>query len=59
MVDLLIGVLVLLLILGLAWYAGKAIGVPDNIINIVMLVIVIIGAIILLRTGGTIHLGVP
>lgn len=59
MVDLLIGVLLLLLILALVWYAGRAIDVPGNILNIIMIVVVIIGAIILLRSGGVLHLGIP
>lgn len=54
MLSLLVAALILLLVLALVYYAGNALGVPGNMVQIICIVILIVGVIILLQRAGVV-----
>lgn len=52
MISLLVAILVLLIVLALIHYVGGALGLPGNVVNILLIVALLVGCILLLQRAG-------
>lgn len=47
MLELLVGIIILLIVLAIVWYAGGVLGLPQPVLVILLLVVLLLGVIIL------------